>query len=66
MSLTEIETLHHLCELERKQILVVLKMPYEEFLILGNRSIFIDYEGNIRWYYTCTKKVSPLYVFVYM
>ena len=30
---------------------------------LGNRSNFIDYEGNILWYYTCTKKVSPLYVF---
>ena len=22
-----------------------------------------DYEGNILWFYTCTKKVSPLYVF---
>ena len=28
-----------------------------------NRSNFIDYEGNILWYYTCTKKVSTLYVF---
>ena len=25
--------------------------------------IFLDYEGNILWFYTCTKKVSPLYVF---
>ena len=24
---------------------------------------FIDDEGNILWYYTRTKKVSPLYVF---
>ena len=29
----------------------------------GYISIFFDYEGNILWYYTCTKKVSPLYVF---
>ena len=28
------------------------------------RRIFtLDYEGNILWFYTCTKKVSPLYVF---
>ena len=32
-------------------------------LLSGNRSNFIDYEGNILWYYTCTKKVSPLNVF---
>ena len=27
------------------------------------QAIFFDYEGNILWFYTCTKKVSPLYVF---
>ena len=68
MSLTELETLHQLCELERTQILqslalAVLKIPYAGYLLSGNRSNFIDYEGNILWYYTCTKKVSPLYVF---
>ena len=68
MSLTEIETLHQLCELERTQnlqslALAVLKIPYAGYLLSGNRSNFIDYEGNILWYYTCTKKVSPLYVF---
>ena len=68
MSLTEIETLHQLCKLERTQILqslalAVLKIPYAGFLLSCNRSNFIDYEGNIQWYYTCTKKVSPSYVF---
>ena len=68
MSLSELETLHQLCELERTQIfqslaLAVLKKPYAGYLLSGNRSSFIDYEGNILWYYTCTKKVSPLYVF---
>ena len=67
MSLTELETLHQLCELERTQILqslalAVLKIPYAGYLLSGNKSIFIDYERNILWYYTCTKKVSPLYV----
>ena len=66
--MTELDTLHQLCELERTQILqslalAVLKIPYAGFLLSGNRSNFIDYEGNILWYYTCTKKVSPLYVF---
>ena len=68
MSLLELETLHQLCELERTQILqslalAVLKIPYAGYLLAGNRSNFIDYEGNILWFYTCSKKVSPLYVF---
>ena len=61
---SELETLHHLCELERTQILqslalAVLKILYAGYLL----SNFIDYEGIILWYYTYTKKVSPLYVF---
>ena len=68
ISLSELETLHQLCELERTQALqslalAVLKIPYAGCLLSENRSNFIDYEGNILWYYTCTKKVSPLYVF---
>ena len=68
MTLSELETLHQLCELERTQILqslalAILKIPYAGYLLTGNRSNFVDYEGNIIWYYTCTKKVSPLYVF---
>ena len=65
MSLTELETLHQLCELERTQILqslalAVLKIPYAGYLLSGNRSNFFDYERIISWYYTCTKKVSSL------
>ena len=68
MSLSELETLHQLCEHERTQILqslalAVLKIPYAGYLLSGNRSNFIGFEGNILWYYTCTKKVSHLYVF---
>ena len=69
MSLTELEKLHQFCELKRTQILqslalAVLKILYAGYLLSGNRSSFIDHEGNILWYYTCTKNVSPLYVFV--
>ena len=68
LSLSELETLHQLCELEITQILqslalAVLKIPYAGYLLSGKRSNFLDYEGNILWFYTCTKKVSPLYVF---
>ena len=60
-SLSEIQTLHQLCELKRTQILqllalAVLKIPYVGYLLSGNRSNFPDYEGNILWFYTCTKK----------
>ena len=52
MSLSELETLHQLCELERTQILqslalAVLKIPYAGYLLPGNRSSFLEYEGNI-------------------
>ena len=36
--------------------LTVLKIPYAGYLLSGNRSRFIDYEGNMLWYYACTKK----------
>ena len=47
MSLTEIETLHQLCELEKTQnlqslALAVLKIPYFEYLLSGNRSNCFD------------------------
>ena len=36
----------------------------ERYLLSGNRSNFIEYEGNILWYYQkSTKKISPLYIF---
>ena len=62
MSLTELEILHQLCQFERTQILqslapAKLKIPYAGYLLFGNRSNFIEYEGNTLWYYTCTKKV---------
>ena len=52
ISLSELETLHQLCELERTQILqslalAVLKKPYSGYLLSGSRSKFFDYEGNI-------------------
>ena len=47
MSLSELEALHYLCELERTQILqslavAVLKLPYAGHLLSGNRSILLN------------------------
>ena len=47
ISFTELETLHQLCELERKQILqslalAVLKIPYARYLLSGKRSNVFD------------------------
>ena len=52
MSLSELETLHQLCELERTQILqslalAVLKIPYGGYFLSGNKSKCFDYGGNI-------------------
>ena len=51
MSLSELETLHHFYELERTQVLqpfalAVLKIPYAGYLLTGNCSNLIDYEGT--------------------
>ena len=53
-SLSELEMLHHLCELELTQILqslalAVLKTPYAEYLLSENRSNFMNYERKILW-----------------
>ena len=68
MPISELETLHHFCELERTQILqsfalAVLKIPYARYLLSGNRSNFLDYEGKILWFYTCTKKSITIMCF---
>ena len=47
MSLSKLETLHQLCELERTQslkslALAVLKIPYAGYLLSGNRSNFLN------------------------
>ena len=51
MSKSELETLHHLCKIERTQrlqslALAVLKLTYAGYLLTGNRLKFIDYVEN--------------------
>ena len=61
MSFSDLETLHQLCKLERTQILqslalAVLKIPYAGYLLSGNISNFLDYEGNILCFIPVPKK----------
>ena len=59
ISLSEFETLYHLCGSKTAQILYhsrLKKNLYAGHLLSGNRSVFIEYEGNIIWCKTCTKK----------
>ena len=55
-SLSELETLHQLCELERTQnlqslALAVLKISYAGYFLSAKRSNFLGYEGNMETSY---------------
>ena len=61
MSLSEMETLYHLCELERTLMLqslalAVFKIPYAGYLLSDNDSKLVDYERDVLWSDKSTKK----------
>ena len=61
MSISELETLHQLCELERTQILqslalAVLKTPYAGYLLSGNRSNFFIMKETFYGFILAPKK----------
>ena len=63
MSISELETLHQPCEIERTQILqplalAVLIITYAGYLLSKNKSNFLEFEGNILCFYTCTKNIT--------
>ena len=66
MTVQELNTLHTVCELERKQLLTILAMSVKNpqlagFLLTGNRSNFLYVEGSTAWLYDCPHFISPLY-----
>ena len=65
MSLSELKICHHLSKLENITITRIssIKKYYAGLLLSSNRSNFINYEGYILWFYTCTKKLPPLHSF---
>ena len=66
MSFRELNTLHHICELERTQLLTLLAMSVENpkiagYLSTGNRSEFLYVEGSKAKLYDISQIVSTLY-----
>ena len=65
MTVQELNTLHTICELERK-LLTILAMSVQipqlaGFLLTGNRSNILYVEGSTAWLYDCPHHLSPLY-----
>ena len=66
MTTAEISTLTQLCKLERTQILTILsfaqtKHYIDGYLITGNRSNFVHFEGASLGLYVCHHHLLPLY-----
>ena len=66
MTAQEPNTLHTICELERKQPLTILAMSLQNsqlagFLLTGNRSNFLYVEGSTAWLSDCPHFLSPVY-----
>ena len=66
MTVQELNTLHTVCELERKKILTKLALSVQNpqlagFLLTGNRSNFVYVEGSTAWLYDCSVIFSPVY-----
>ena len=63
---TEIQLLQNQCEQERTQILTNLMLALENprwagYMPTGNRSIFLETDGSLAWFYHCPKVHSPLH-----
>ena len=58
MTVQVLNSLHTVCELERKQLLTILAMSVQNpqlagFLLTGNRCNFLYVEGSTAWLYDC-------------
>ena len=64
---SEVKLIQNQCELERTQMLTILKMALEKtqldgYLLSGNRSMFLDTDGIVDWLYHWPKVGSTLRV----
>ena len=55
---SEIQLLKNQCEQERTQILTIVMLSLEnprlaEFMLTGNRSMFLETDGSLAWLYHC-------------
>ena len=64
---SEMTLLQNQCELERTQMLTILMLAMQNtrlagYMLTGNRSMFLDTDGNVAWLYHCPKFLLPLRV----
>ena len=67
MTVSDLNTLQTVCELERTQLLTILTMSFKTlqlaaFLLTQSRSNFLYVEGSTAWLYDCPHHISPLYI----
>ena len=65
MNVSDLNTLHTVCELERNQLLTIRAMSVKNpqlagFLLTQNRSNFLYVKGSTAWLYDCRHHLSPL------
>ena len=61
MSIEELNTLHHICELERILAMSVQNPQHAGYLSTGNRSNFLYVENSTAWLNDCSPLLSLLY-----
>ena len=64
---SELALLERQCELERTQLLTTLMLAMQNnrlagYMITGNRSAFLETDGNVAFIYHCPKFLSPIRV----
>ena len=64
---SEMTLLQNQCELERTQMLTILRLAMQNtrlagYMLTGNRSMFLDNDGSVAWLYHCPKFLSTLRV----
>ena len=62
---SKMTSLQNHCELERTQTLTISKLAMQNtslagFMLTGNRSMFLDTDGSVAWFYHCPKFFSPV------
>ena len=67
MTVSELNTLRTVCELERTQLLTILALSDKVFQLAGflltqNQSNFLHEEGSTPWLYDCPHHFAPLYI----
>ena len=66
LQVSEIQFLKNQCEQERTQVLTILMLSLQNprltgYMLTGNRSMFLETDGSLAWFYHCPLDISPLH-----